>query len=94
MPETTVWALVTSCLTVEAAGSVFVAGVFLDWDVSNNRYPSDITHVKYLDDLVEVQPPRDNLFLIALCAKILRNQIPFSLLDDIPMDLRRNPRFR
>ena len=73
---------------------MLVAGVFLERDVSKDHYSSDITHVKHLDDPVELQPPTGNLFLIAFCAKILRNQIPFFLLDDIPVDLRHNPGFR
>jgi len=66
-------------------------GVFWKREVSNGPYSSDRTHVDDLMDLVEVQLPGGDLFLVGLCMQILRNRITFSLLDDIPFDLRHSP---
>ena len=65
-----------------------VASVFWEWEVSNGHYSGGGTHVKDLKNLVEVQLPGGNFFLVGLCMETSRNHVPVSLLDDIPFYLR------
>ena len=85
-----VWVFVSSWLTAEAAVSVFIASAFSGREVNNGRDTSDRTYIKDLKNLVEVQLPSGDLFLIALYMKTLRDHahVSFILLDDIPFDLR------
>ena len=83
-----VWVFVSSWLTAEVAASVFIPSTFSGRGVNNGRDTSDRTYIKDLKNLVEVQPPSDNLFPVALCMETLRDHVSFILLDDIPFDLR------
>jgi len=73
---------------------VLIASVFWKQEVSNGRYSSDRTHVEDLKYLVEVQLPGGDLFLVGFCMQMSRNPISFSLLGDIPFDLRYSPGVR
>ena len=89
--ETTVWVLVIFWLTARTAGSVLIANVFWKQEVSKGPYSGDKTHVEDLKHLVQVQPPGGDLFLVGLGMQVSRNPVSFSLLDDIPSDLRYGP---
>jgi hypothetical protein len=52
---------------------------------------SDRTHVEDEKDPGEVRPPGSDCFLVVLCVDKPRDYIPFSLLDDLPLDLRHSP---
>ena len=73
---------------------MLIASVFWKQEVSNGRYSGDGTHVKDLKNLVQIRPTGGNLFLVALCMQMSRNPITFSLLGNIPFDLRHSPRVR
>ena len=72
---------------METVGSESIISAFLEREVSNGHDSSDRTHVKDLNNLVEVQFPGGDLFLVVLCMETSRNHISFSLLDDVPFDL-------
>jgi hypothetical protein len=44
-----------------------------------------------VEDPVEVQPPGGDRIFIILRVEKSREQIPFALLDDLPLDLRHGP---
>ena len=67
-----------------------ITSASLEREVSDGRHSGDKTHIKDLNNLVKVQFPAGDLFLIVLCTETLRNQISFSLLVDIPFDLPRS----
>ena len=52
---------------------------------------NDGTHVEDMKDPDEVQPPRGDFLFVVLCVDVSGNHISFSLLDDIPLDLRHSP---
>ena len=85
------WVLLTLWLTPGTTGSVLIASVFWKQEVSKGPYSSDKTHVEDLKHLVQVQPPGSDLFLVGLGMQMSRNPMSFSLLDDIPSDLRYSP---
>jgi len=93
-PEAMVWGFVTSSLAAEAAGSVSLASVFWKQEVSDRHCSGDGTHVEDLKNLVQVQLPGGNLFLVVLYTETSRNHISISLLDNIPFDLCHNPGVR
>ena len=68
-------------------GSEAITSVFVKQEVSNGHHSNDRTHVKHLNNLVEVQFPGGHFFLVVLCVETSRNHTSFSLLDDIPFDL-------
>jgi len=72
-------------------GSASIASVFWEWKVSSGPNSSDRTHVKGLKNLVKVQLPGGDLFLVGLCMQMSRYPSSFSLLGDIPFDLRHSP---
>ena len=49
------------------------------------------THVEHMKDLVEFQPPGDNCHFIVLRVEISRDYVPFTPLDDVPLNLGHNP---
>ena len=59
--------------------------------LSNGHHSNDRTHVKNLNNLVEVQFPSGHFFLVVFCVETSRNRISFSLHDDIPFDLPYSP---
>jgi len=86
---------VTSRLTAEPAASVLViTSTFWEWEVSDGHYSSGRTYVEDLKDLVELQPPDSDLFLVVLCMEVSRNYVSVSLLGDIPFDLCHSPGVR
>jgi len=48
-------------------------------------------HVEDLKDPDEIQLPGSDSSLVVLCVEVSRNCVSFSLLDDIPLDLRHSP---
>jgi hypothetical protein len=54
-------------------------------------YRSDRTHIKDMKNPVEVQLPGSNRLFILLLVITSRDQIPFTPLDDVPLDLVRSP---
>ena len=54
-------------------------------------YEDDGTHVEDMKDPVEVQLPGGNFFLVVLCVEVSRNHAPFTLVGDLPLDLRNSP---
>ena len=82
------WVFVTSRLTAETAASVLITSAFSERGFSNGRYTSDRTYVKDLKNLVEVQPPSGDLFLIiVICMEMLGDHASFPLPDEIHFDL-------
>jgi len=59
--------------------------------VSNSRVTGDGTHVEHEKDSVEVHPPGGDCLLIILCVENSSDHVPFTLFDDIPLDLRDGP---
>jgi len=88
-PEAMVWGFVTLSLAAEAAGSVSLASVFWKREVSNGHYSGVRTHVKFLKNIIEVQPLGGDLLLVGLCTEVSTNHVSFALFDDIPFYLRR-----
>ena len=73
---------------------VSLASDFWKREVSNGYRSGNRTHVKDMKNLVQVQPPGGDLFLVVLYTETSRNRISISLLDDIPFDLSHNPGVR
>ena len=67
-----------------------LAGVFRKREISNGHCSGVRTHVEDLKNLVEVQLPAGNLFLVVLCMETSTNRISISLLDNVPFDLSHN----
>jgi len=67
-----------------------LTSVFWKQEVSDRHCSGDGTHVKDLKNLVHVQFPGGNLFLVVLYTETSRNHISISLLDNIPFDLSHN----
>ena len=65
---------------VRWTGILLGPGVARDW-----------VHVKDMKNLVEVQLPGGDRFLTALCVMTSRDRVPFTPLDDVPLDLVRGP---
>ena len=49
------------------------------------------THVEYMKDPLEVRPPGGNRLFVVLRVEMSGNYVPFSPLDDVPMNLSRGP---
>ena len=63
--EAIAWAFTTSWRVVETVAFVFVASSLCNSKVSTRLYSNDRTHVKDLENPVEVQPPGgDRLFVV------------------------------
>ena len=46
-----------------------------------------MTHVEYVEDPVEVLPPTRNHIFVGLRMEDSRDRMPFTLVDDLPLDL-------
>ena len=44
-----------------------------------------------MEDPVEVQPPGGNCFFVVLCVEMSGDYVPFTLLDDAPLNLCHSP---
>jgi len=60
-------------------------------EVSNGRTKVNRTHVEDLKNPGEVQPPSGDHFFIVLCVEESRHRIPFTPLDNLPLDFRHDP---
>ena len=63
----------------------------LEVDGQRWSYINNGTHVEDMKDPVEVQPPGRDRFLIILGVESSRDHIPFTPLDDVPLDLGHGP---
>jgi len=90
-PGTVVWALVTSQRTAGAAASVFVGSAFWEREVSNGHHSSDRTHVKDPKNIFEAQPPGGDGLFIFLRAKMPRDHVPFTPLDELSLNICYGP---
>ena len=57
-------------------------------------YRSNGTYVEDMKDPDEVHPPGGDRFLVVLCVEKSRECIPFTLLDDLFLDIRDSPGIR
>ena len=74
------------------AGYVCVRPKFnLEAEGQQSPYRSDGTHVEDMKGPVEIQPPGGHRFLIFLRVIKSRDRIPFTLLDDVPLDRVHSP---
>ena len=81
-PGTGVCVIATSPGTAGMVASAFVVSSFWRREISDrHRSSSDRTHAKDLKNLVEVQPPGGDHFLVILRVKASRYRIPFVPLD-------------
>ena len=90
MFETTVCVFVTSRRTSETTTSVFIESSV--WKRSQQwPYRSERTHVKDMEDPVEVQLPGGDHFFIVLRVEVSRDDVSFTPLDDVLLNLGHGP---
>jgi hypothetical protein len=82
-----VWVFVASRRTPEPAASVLVASAFWEREVSNGHHSSDRTHFKDLKNPFDVQLPGGDRRFISLPVEIFREHIPFTPLDEPPLNI-------
>ena len=82
---------VTSCGIVETIAFPLFASSFWNRKVSNLLHSNNRTHIKDLKNLIKVQLPCGNRLLVALGAKASRDRIPFTPLDQPPLNLCYGP---
>ena len=63
----------------------------LEAEGSQSSYRSERPHVKDAKNPVEVQSPGSDRFFIVLRVVTSRDHIPFTPLDDVPLDIIRSP---
>ena len=74
------------------AGCVCIYPKFsLEAEGQQSSYRSDGTHVKDMKGPVKIQPLGDHRFLVVLRVIKSRDRIPFTPLDDVPLDLVHSP---
>jgi hypothetical protein len=73
--------------TAATAASVVTVSAFWEREVSSGHHSSDRTYVQDLKNVFEVQPPGGDRLFIFLRAETLRDRIPFTPLDQLPLDI-------
>jgi len=71
----------------ETAASVFITSAVWEREVSNDHHSSDRTHVRDLENLVEVQLPDRDRLPIVLRVEKSGDHIPFTPLDQPTLNL-------
>jgi hypothetical protein len=69
----------------------FVASSLWNRKVSNGLHSSDRAHFEDLKNLVEVRPPGGDPLFITLRVETSRDHIPFTPLDELPLNIRHSP---
>jgi len=86
-----VWVFATPWLTAGTAGIDFIASAFWEGEVSDSHRSSDRTHVKDPKNIFEAQPPGRNLLFTFLRVQAPRDPIPFTPLDEAPLNICHGP---
>jgi hypothetical protein len=71
----------------ETVAFPLIASTFRKREVNDGHHSIDRTHLKDLKNLVEVRPPDGNFRFIFLRAETARDHIPFTPLDQLPLNL-------
>ena len=74
----TVWVFTTSWRVVETVAFVFVASSLCNSTVSTRLDSNDRTHVKDLENRIEVQPPDGDLLSVVLHVEPPGDRTPFT----------------
>ena len=94
VPEAAVWATAISSRMVGMVAAAVVENSFCNQKISNGLHSNNRTHVKYLKNLVEVQPPGGNRLFVVPDVETSRDRVPSPPLDHLPLNICHDPVMR